>query len=535
MDFGGEFPAPREFQETTLEALREGIRQGHRRQCVMAPTGGGKTYIGMRLIYKIVANERRALFAADRITLINQTSETAERYGLWNHGIIQANNPRMDLSRPFQIGSLQTMQNRGWPLDVDLVIVDECHSMMKTWVDYATQEYTCCPRCSRGLITDPTRSEFPRCESSVCGWKAPIIIGLSATPFSKGLGKVFTNLVNAATMHELTELGILVPMRLFSCRKPDMSGAATVGGVNGEWTAEAAGERELAIVGDVVTEWTRHAHNLKTIVFGATIVHCEELCKQFNECGIQAACFTSNTTDEERAVLLEEYRRHDSSLRVLISVEALAKGFDVPDVECVCDCRPLCKSLSTAIQMWGRGLRSSKETGKTECLLLDFSGNIIRFMADYERIYFDGLDKLNDGEKLDKEVRKDEEGFEPKACPKCGYTPFVKKCIRCGHEVKPVCLVESLPGHMEEVILCGKKKLANDKMDLWTQVATYARQHAKVGKDPHKRAVAIFKDITGEWPPRGLTTEAAPWVEPTRNTVEKIRSLCIAFAHRRAS
>ena len=30
------------------------------------------------------------------------------------------------------------------------------------------------------------------------------------------------------------------------------------------------------------------------------------------------------------------------------------------------DCRPLRKSLSTAIQMWGRGLRCSPETGKND-------------------------------------------------------------------------------------------------------------------------------------------------------------------------
>ncbi len=501
--FGGEFPPARDFQEKTLEALREGIRQGHRRQCIMAPTGGGKTYIGAKLLERVQAKGRRGLFGCDRLTLINQTSETFERYGLWNHGIIQANNPRLDLSRPLQIASLQTLKSRGWPVDLDVIIVDECHTMHKTWVDYVTSdEY-------KGNV-----------------------IGLSATPFSKGLGKVFTNLVNAATMHELTELKILVPMRLFSCRKPDMAGAATTMG--GEWTAEAAGERELAIVGDVVTEWTRHAFGLKTIVFGATIVHCEELCKQFNACGVQAAVFTANTTEEERTKLLEEYRRHDSQLRVLISVEALAKGFDVPDVECICDCRPLRKSLSTAIQMWGRGLRSSTETGKTECLLLDFSGNIIRFMADYERIYFEGLDKLDDGEKLDKEIRKDEE-HEPRPCPACGYTPFAKKCMRCGHEVKPVCLVEHLPGHMEEVILCGKKKLANDKMDLWCQVATYARQKAKPGGNPQGRAAHLFKDITGEWPPSACKLETTPIVEPTANTLGKIRSLSIAFAHRRAS
>lgn len=107
--------------------------------------------------------------------------------------------------------------------------------------------------------------------------------------------------------------------------------------------------------------------------------------------------------------------------------------------------------------------------------------------------------------------------------------------MRCGHEVKPVCLVEHLPGHMEEVVLCGKKKLANDKMDLWAQVATYARQKAKPGGNPQGRAAHLYKDITGEWPPRGLSLDAAPWVEPTRNTLNKIRSLSIAFVKGRAS
>ena len=166
-----------------------------------------------------------------------------------------------------------------------------------------------------------------------------------------------------------SDLGVLVPMRIFSCHKPDMTGAETSGG---EWTDKAAEERGMQIVGDVVDDWHKHGENRKTIVFGATIKHCEELCRQFIDSGIMAAVFTSETTNKERELLLTEYRKPDSMLKVLISVEALAKGFDVPDVGCVCDARPLRKSLSTAIQMWGRGLRSSPDTGKKDCHLLDF-------------------------------------------------------------------------------------------------------------------------------------------------------------------
>jgi Rad3-related DNA helicase len=40
--FGGGFPPLRPFQVSAHEALREGVRQGHTRQLIMAPTGSGK-------------------------------------------------------------------------------------------------------------------------------------------------------------------------------------------------------------------------------------------------------------------------------------------------------------------------------------------------------------------------------------------------------------------------------------------------------------------------------------------------------------
>jgi hypothetical protein len=439
------------------------------------------------------------MFLCDRKTLIAQTSNVAREVGLGHHGIIQAQNPMFDLSRLFQIASCQTLMRRGWPEDIDVIIVDEAHTQYKTWVDYVTS---------------------PECTARV--------IGLSATPFSPGLGKIFTNLINAATMHSLTEQGILVPMRIFSCRRPDMDGAATAGG---EWTDKAAEERELVLVGDVVLEWTRIAYGLKTIVFGATIKHCEELCKQFNDSGIPAATFCADTPDDERGRILDGFTW--GSIKVLISVEALAKGFDVKDVGAVCDCRPLRKSLSTAIQMWGRGLRSSPETGKKECLLLDFSGNIIRFADDFSRIYYEGLDKLDEGELLDKEIRKDVE-HEPKACPKCGYTPMGgKRCVGCGYEVPSHSLIEHRPGEMQEIVLNGKR-LAPNQEHLYAQIATYVKQRSSPDKQKGY-AAHLYKDIVGTWPPRGYHPSTAPWVEPTRNTLNKIRSRQIAYAHRRAS
>jgi len=491
------FPEPRPFQQSAHEALRAGALAGHKNQLVMAPTGAGKSYLGLRIVHEALLKGKKAVFMCDRTTLINQTSEAADKYGLSAHGILQASHWRMNSDSPFQIASAQTVARRQWP-DADVIVIDEAHTQLKAWTEY-----------------------IPTCRAKV--------IGLSATPFSPGLGKLFTNLINATTMHALTQSGVLVPMRVMSCTMTNMDGAATAGG---EWTDGAAEQRGMEIVGDVVAEWIKHAQNRKTIVFGATIKHCEELCRQFNEIGVMAAVFTSNTLPTEREFLLKEYRKHDSSLRVLVSVEALAKGFDVPDVGCVVDCRPLRKSLSTAIQMWGRGLRSSPDTGKSDCLLLDHSGNIQRFLEDYTEIFFDGLDALDMGEKLDKAIRRDKEDFESKGCPACGYKPFAKRCMACGYEKQSQALVENVPGEMREITM-GKKRIADDSRHLWEQACTYARAHSAPEKQ-RARAYYLFKDMAGVEPPKHWGLSDTPDVPMSRNFVNQVKAKNIAFSKSRA-
>lgn len=490
------FPPPRPFQDAAHASLRAGFQEGHRCQMLMAPTGSGKTYLGLRVIHEALQRYKRAVFVCDRTTLIEQTSATADRYGLSAHGIIQAKHWRFAPAERFQIASAQTLARRMWP-QADVVVIDEAHTQLKAWTEH-----------------------IQKCKAAV--------IGLSATPFSPGLGRMFTNLVNAATMHQLIEQGILVPLRVLSCTPTDMVGAATAGG---EWTDEAAAERGMQIAGDVVVEWVKFGENRKTIVFGATIAHCEELCRKFQEVGVAAAVFTSHTTEAERKVLLDEFRQHDATLRVLISVEALAKGFDVPDVSCVVDCRPLRKSLSTAIQMWGRGLRGSPETGKTDCLLLDHSGNIHRFRKDFENIFHNGLDALDAGEKLDKAIRRDEDEKESKGCPACGYKPFFKVCMACGHEHKAQSLVEHVPGEMQEVRI-GKTKYADDRRHLWEQACSYARGHSAPERQ-QGRASHIYKSITGAWPPREWRVDNTPTVPITRAVMNKIKANNIAFAKRK--
>ncbi|MCW5879702.1 MAG: DEAD/DEAH box helicase family protein [Anaerolineae bacterium] len=490
------FPPPRPFQDAAHEQLRQGIRGGHRCQMLMAPTGAGKTYLGLRVIHEALERGKRAIFVCDRTTLIDQTSATADRYGLSDHGVIQANHWRLRSYERFQIASAQTLARRKWP-EADVIVVDEAHTQLRAWTEHIAS-----------------------CKAAV--------VGLSATPFAPGLGRLFSNLVNAATMRQLIADEILVPLRVLSCTPANMEGAATFGG---EWTDTAAEERGMEIVGDVVSEWIKFAENRKTIVFGATIKHCEELARQFTEAGVAAAVFTSGTTDAQRERLLADYRGHDSALRVLTSVEALAKGFDVPDVSCVVDCRPLRKSLSTAIQMWGRGLRASHATSKRDCLLLDHSGNIVRFRKDFEATFHDGLSALDAGEKLNKTIRRDEKEQPKSACPSCGYQPFYERCMGCGFERKLQSLIEHLPGEMREIRI-GSTKYADDARHLWEQACTYARTYSQPEKQ-QGRAAHIYREIAGSWPPRGWQLDTTPDVQISRAVLNKIKAANIAFSKRR--
>lgn len=163
------------------------------------------------------------------------------------------------------------------------------------------------------------------------------------------------------------------------------------------------------------------------------------------------------------------------------------------------------------------------------CILLDHSGNIVRFADDFSDIYFNGLTELDSGEKLDKTIRQDGEEKDIRSCPKCGYSPFGKRCISCGYEPPRAPTIEhEASGGMREIMI-GKTKAAEDRRDLWNQICTYSRRTGK--PDTAKgRAAHLYKDIMGAWPPDYFGFESAPEVSISKPLMGKIQSRRIAWA-----
>lgn len=475
----------RPYQVDSIEGLRALIRAGVRSMILSIPTGGGKTVIASHLMAECFGKMgKRAVFVADRIALIDQTSETFDRYGI-PHGVIQGDHWRFKPWERIQVASVQTLAKRGWP-PADLIIVDECHAVQTTVAERLAGRDT-------------------------------IVIGLTATPMTKGLGKLYDDIVTVITTNELINAGFLVPFRVFAASEPDMTGAKAVAG---EWSDNDAAERSMPIIGDCVEEYLRHAAGKKFIAFGCNVAHCEEMQRQFAAAGVVSEMYTYRTDEHARTALVEEFRKPDSSVRGLISVSALSKGFDVSDVEVIIMARPLKSSLAEHIQILGRGLRI--HPGKTECIVLDHSGNSVRFWKPMHDFLEKGVTELDDGKK--KERTKAVAGEKkPAKCPNCALVhDAMPECPSCGHSYKKTQSIEHRQGSLHEVTGTKKGPTADEKRLFLAQLRHIAQDRSyKPGW-----ATAKYREKFGDWPDNSDT----PPVEPTPAVLSWVRSRAIAFA-----
>lgn len=495
----------RPYQVESVEGLRAGVRAGHRSQILCAPTGSGKTVIATYLMQEAAAKMSQAAFIVDRVALIDQTSRTFDEYRI-DHGVVQASHWRARPWERIQVCSAQTLARREYPGELNLIIVDECHTLYKGTVDF--------------IKNNP----------------GVVVLGLTATPFAKGLGKIYTNVVNVTTTDKLVEEGYLAPIKAYAAKRIDMTGARIK--FDGEWADEDIEKRGLAIVGDVVQGWiekTAQYFNgpVKTIVFSATVAHGEELCRQFQAAGFNFQQVSyKDGNDHRRRALIDEFRKPNSEIVGLISVEALAKGFDVLDIRCGISCRPYRKSLSGHIQSLGRVMRPFP--GKEFALWLDHGGNFIRFADDTAHFFANGVNDLNNQELDDKVRPEPDEHKTDHACKQCHFimAPSDSCCPCCGW-VRPRRRndIEHEPGELVGIDLKNQKRneWLSDRPAIWRQIVGYALEQK--GGDiarAEKWALAQYKNLYDAWPARGSFHTVAP-MEPSPQLVRKIRSLTIAY------
>lgn len=455
----------RPHQAEAISLVRSSLGRGLRRVVLQGPTGFGKTLVAAKIIEGALAKGNSVIFCAPMISIIDQTVAAFEAEGIRDIGVMQASHPRTNPLARVQVASVQTLRNRAIP-QAALVIVDECHIRDKT---------------VERLIAERPDAFF---------------IGLTATPWAKGMGLVWQDLVIPCTIASLIEGGFLSQFRVFAPDVPDLSRVKVERGDYAEaQLAEIMGE--AALVGNVVATWLEKGENRPTLAFGVDRAHAKFLHESFERAGVASAYVDGKTDSVERSGIGRRFR--SGEIRIICSVRTMTTGVDLP-VSCICDCAPT-KSASLHVQKIGRGLRVNP--GTEDLLVLDHAGNSLRLglVTDIHRTT---LDKTKPTEKTKPEAPAEK---LPKPCSKCGVLHTGALCPACGHERKPVSSVESAEGELVEITGRKPREITMAvKLQRLSGLLWIARER---GYKPGW-AAQQFRQWHGVWPANGLRPEPKP-------------------------
>lgn len=478
-------------QLLALAGLREALFAGHRRPVIQAPTGAGKTMLAAAITDGALAKGRRVLFVVPFLSLVDQTVAAFVAEGITAVGVMQGQHPMTDATQPVQVASLQTLRRRRIPA-ADIVIIDEAHR----WFDFIG-----------------TWMGMPE-------WKDVPFVGLSATPWTRGLGKHYDHLIVAATTTELIDKGLLSPFRAYAPAHPDLSGVSVMAGDFHEGElAEVMSEPVL--VADTVTTWLRLGEDRPTLCFAVDRAHARKLADEFEAAGVPTGYVDANTPSDERERVGRRLR--EGQIKVVCNVYCLSTGVDW-DIRCIILARPT-RSEILYTQIVGRGLRIAD--GKDDCLILDHSDTTLRlgFVTD---IHHETLDAGRP--RTATTAGKARPTPLPTECPSCSFLKpaGVRKCPGCGFVPERQSAVEARDGEL--VQLTGARKAKGD-------ISGHTRQQVysmliSVQKDRGYKAgyaAARFKARYDTWP-RGLGEVPAA---PDAAFLNWLKSQEIAFHKRR--
>ncbi|MBP7748458.1 MAG: DEAD/DEAH box helicase family protein, partial [Phycisphaerae bacterium] len=399
----------RPYQLEAVAAVYRHLRERDDHPCVVIPTAGGKTPVVAHICRDAVQLwGGKVLVLAHVKELLEQAAEKLRAvapdlpFGLYSAGL-----KRRDLGYAVTVAGIQSVYQRAADIGrVDLVIVDEAHLIPPDGEGMY-----------RTLLADMLRIN-PQMR----------VIGFTATPFRMRTGTICSpeNILNAVCyeigVRELIVQGYLCPLRTKAgTQKPDTDKLHVRAG---EYVASEVEQLmdEDNLVQAACREIIAHTQGRQAVlIFAAGVAHAQHVARVLHDRhGVECGFVCGDTLPFERDETLRRFRGGD--LKYLVNVNVLTTGFDAPNIDCVALLRP---TLSPGLyyQMVGRGFRL--HPGKTDCVVLDFGGNVLRH-GPVDQLCVDG--------------RPPGAGEAPvKECPSChelvaaGYAT----CPACGHVFPP--------------------------------------------------------------------------------------------------
>lgn len=371
---------------------------------VVLPTGGGKTYTASTWLLKnAIDKKKKILWIAHRQMLLNQAAESFQRF---------AYAEAMPHISEFTYRIVSGSSNHDRSIDIsprdNILILSKDSigrnlSVLDNWLKGENEVY-CVIDEAHHATAKTYRKIIKYVEMRVPNMK---LLGLTATPFRTAkeeeglLSKIFKDGVDESGNVVKGDLGItyqiglkelinarILSTPIFECKYTEEDYGADLGldalehiqrldVLPEELATEIASSaaRNKLIVDTYVNKAKEYG---QTIVFAVNINHAIALNKLFSKAGVKSDYIVSDIRDaitgvsisrEDNERKLQQYR--DGKLQVLINVNILTEGVDLPQTKTVFLARPtVSKILMT--QMVGRALRGTAAGGTAKAYIVSF-------------------------------------------------------------------------------------------------------------------------------------------------------------------
>ncbi|MFN8610796.1 MAG: DEAD/DEAH box helicase family protein [Vulcanimicrobiota bacterium] len=383
------------YQQQLVDQLLR-LLQTESRAMLSCYTGTGKTRMGMEVLCRSLQNRRSAtvVWAAHKAELLEQAIATLKR--VWPHltrglalqvlryyggnELVECELPDDQVNVIFCSNQQVVLRLRAgdpnlieWLGRTDLLVVDEAHMALAAGYQELLADY------------ESIRGETHR------------VLGLSATP-----GR--SDLISASESAALGQLfhGCLVipnvnrghsPLKWFQkhgyLSQIDHQRLHLPSRLTARLRRQIEEEEDLplAVLERLGQDPRRNAQILKVakkmvcqgrrpLIFCCSVMQAKLLQDLMLLEGLEAGAVTGEMDLRDRHWVLEQYRLR--KLQVLLNVEVLTTGFDIPHVDTLMLCRPTFSGILYE-QMVGRGLRGPRVGGTERCLIVDFTENFERF------------------------------------------------------------------------------------------------------------------------------------------------------------
>lgn len=369
-------------------------RKENRSGLVVMPTGSGKTYTAVNwLLNDAVVKGYRVIWLVHRQELVEQTfmefrkqAPTLKGTGVKKLRIIPVSGMHLGMNMACRadvnVCSIASVANKygyrfiermlGVPgKNKCVVVIDEAHhAVSASYRKVITRIQKLNPAMVLlGLTATPTRmnqSELQRLQS---------IFNINKNLANK-IG--YRGYVYEVTLKQLLMSGFLAQPRYQSV-KTEINGEVEFNLTEGDKLFfEQFGELSERLKDQIAKSSARNKLIVKqyldnkdiygkTIVFAVNQMHAETLCNEFKNAGV--ACDFAVSSRKDAQQVIRNFK--ENKFNVLINVQILTEGSDVPDIHTVFLTRET-NSESLLMQMIGRGLRGEKAGGTKDAYIVAF-------------------------------------------------------------------------------------------------------------------------------------------------------------------